>query len=240
MNIVRLDPNLLEVNGRIVTSQAMPAVDGIEALSISSAPFSGTVCNGYDEVTAQITPGSTGTIELSFDIVALSISSSTFDGYRELLKKILKDPTEENIAQSAGIGTAPPPTPSSRMASYARQLFSDVVFGGEMIADQNRKFSAQDCISRECKLMLTVMRLLPVTKVKFSGTLKASTEQPAPQQVAAYIPITAIEFGDGLTIPFAGYSDNVLVAYQGLRLFEIPLKFWSDLADHDASDVDTS
>lgn len=234
MNIVKLNPKLLEVNASIAAAAMPPGglagamADGIEAPSILSAPLSGTVHNGYNAVTARIAPRTSGTIELSFDIVVLSISSLTFDLYRTVLKKVLEGATEKNIAQAAGIRPPPPPEPSSRMASYALQLLSDVVFDGELVSDQNRTFSAQDCTSSECLSMLTVTRLLKVTEVKFSGTLTASSESAATEQVAAYVPITSIEFDDRLTIPFAGYSDNVLVDDNGLKQFEIPGKFWSE------------
>jgi hypothetical protein len=215
MYIVRLNPRLLEVNAAISASPAL----------------GGTVHNGYNEITAAVAPGTSGTVTVSFDLVVPSVSAPTFDLYRETLTNELGGATEKRIAQAAGITTPPPPAPASRMASYSLQLFSEVVFDSEVVSDQSRAFTAQDCTSSECQRVLADTRQLEVTQVKFSGTLTASGASPATQEVAAYIPITAIEFGDGLTISFAGYSDNVLVDDSGLTRFDIPGDFWSELAD---------
>jgi hypothetical protein len=223
--IVKLDPHLLEVNARIRRTGALTADVGPP-----SAPLSGTLHNGYNEASAQIVPGTSGTITVSFQFVVVSISSSTFDLYRTELQEMLTVGTEQTVATAAGITTQPPPPPASRMASYVDQLFSDVVFHGAEVSDQSRTFSGNDCATSACTSMLAAMRLLDVTQVTFSGTLTASSESPATADVAAYVPITAVEFVDGLTIPFAGYSDNVLVDADGLQPLDVPAEFWSDAA----------
>jgi hypothetical protein len=225
MYVVKLNPHLLEVNARIRRIGALTADAGP-----SSAPLSGTLHNGYNQATAQIVPGTSGKITVSFQFVVLSISSSTFDLYRAELQELLTVSTEQTVATAAGITSQPPPAPASRMASYVDQLFSDVVFDGAEVSDQSRTFSGNDCATSGCTNMLAAMRLLDVTQVTFSGTLTASSESPATAEVAAYVPITAVEFGDGLTIPFAGYSDNVLVDADGLTPLAVPAEFWSDLA----------
>jgi hypothetical protein len=218
--VVKLDPNLLEVNARIARALAN---------DVSATSLSGTLHNGYNRVTAQIAPGTTGTITVSFELLVLSISSTTFNLYRGALQALLSVGTEQAVAQAAGI-TTPPPDPASRMASYVDQLFSAVVFSGQPVSEQSRTFSEDDCATSACASMLAATRLLDVTQVKFSGTLTASSESPATAQVAAYVPITAVEFADGLTIPFAGYSDNVLVDDGGLNQLDVPGDFWSELA----------
>jgi hypothetical protein len=228
MYIVRLDPDLLEVNARIAASPAMPRRrSALGASPIPPAALSGTIHSGYNEVTASIAPGTTGTITVSFDVVAPSVTSPAFDLYRTTLTDDLGVATEQGVAQAAGISTPPPPAPASRMASYVLALFSDVVFGGEVVSDQSRAFTDRECASSECQRMLAVTRRLEMTQVKFSGTLTASGASADTAEVAAYIPITAIEFGDGVTISFAGYSDNVLVDDSGLTPFDIPGEFWS-------------
>jgi hypothetical protein len=223
VHIVKLNPNLLAVNARIARTRSL-------ADAVSTASLSGILHNGYNQVTAQIAPGTTGTITVSFEIDVLSISSTTFGVYRTGLQELLGVGTEQGLAQAAGIATQPPPDPASRMASYVDELFSTVVFGGLAVSEQSRAFSADDCATGACTSMLTATRLLDVTTVKFSGTLTASSESPATAQVAAYVPITAVEFADGLTIPFAGYSDNVLVDDGGLEQLDVPREFWSELA----------
>jgi hypothetical protein len=221
--IVKLNPDLLEVNARIGASPtALP--------SEFTPPLSGTLHNGYNQVTAQIAPGSPGIVTVSFQMVVLSISSATFEMYRARLRKILSAGTEPGVARAAGIPAMPPPAPASRMASYVDQLFSEVVFGGEAVSDQASPFSEDECAGSACTRMLAATRLLHVTQVSFSGTLTASSTSPATEQVAAYVPITAVEFADGLTIPFAGYSDNVLVDDGGLEPLGVPGAFWSELA----------
>jgi hypothetical protein len=217
--IVKLNPNLLEVNARIAAARAL-------ANDVSTTSLSGTLHNGHNQATAQIEPGTTGTITVSFEFVVLSVSSSTFELYRSGLREMLGPGAEHHVAKGAGIGPQPPPAPSSRMASYVDQLFSDVVFGGQAVSEQSTAFSATPA----CTGMLAATRLLDVTKVRFSGTLTASSESPDTAQVAAYVPITAVEFADGLTIPFAGYSDNVLVDDGGLKQLDVPGGFWSELA----------
>jgi len=221
--IVKLNPDLLEVNARVRRTGAL--TDDVTTLS---TPLSGTLHNGYNEATAQIAPGTSGKITVSFEFVVLSVSSSMFDLYRTELQEVLTVSTEQAVATAEGIATQPPPAPASRMASYVDQLFSDVVFHGAEVSDQSRPFSGNDCATSGCTNMLAAMRLLDVTQVTFSGTLTASSESPATAEVAAYVPITAVEFGDGLTIPFAGYSDNVLVDADGLTPLDIPAEFWSD------------
>ena len=70
MYIVRLNPRLLEVNAAISASPAL----------------GGTVHNGYNEITAAVAPGTSGTVTVSFDLVVPSVSAPTFDLYRETLR----------------------------------------------------------------------------------------------------------------------------------------------------------
>jgi hypothetical protein len=237
MYVVKLNPTVLEENARIAASSGMPRAEMSDAATDTSAPsgilsatLSGTLHNGYNEATARIAPGTSGTVTVTFEFGVVSVASVTFDLYRAAVKEAVGIGTETDISQAAGIGTLPPPEPSSRMASYALQLFADIVFDGNVVSDQSCAFSDQDCTVGGCQRMLEVTRALEVTEVLFSGTLTASSDSPATAQVAAYVPITAIEFSDGLTIPFAGYSDNVLVDYGGLRALEVPGEFWSELA----------
>jgi hypothetical protein len=226
VHIVKLDPDLLEVNARIAAGARKSAVKGALV-----SPSSGTLHNGYNQATAQIVPGTSGTVTVSFEIVVLSVPSAPFDFYRTRLQQVLGDGTEQRIAGAAGITPAPPPAPASRMAGYVDELFSEVVFAGATVSDQSRAFG---CATPACTRMLWAMRLLEVTEVSFSGTLTASSASPATAEVAAYIPITAVEFSDGLTIPFAGYSDNVLVDDGVLKQLDVPADFWSEPAGADA------
>jgi hypothetical protein len=224
--IVKLNPDLLEVNARIRATDV--GMDSVTPSGVLAPLLNGTLHNGYNEATAQIAPGTSGTITVAFQFVVLSIASSTFDLYRVALQGMLGVGTEQGVATAAGITTHPPPAPASRMASYVDQLFSSVVFRGATVSGQSRTFSDDDCSTSACTNMLSAIRGLDVTQVTFSGTLTASSESPATAQVAAYVPITAVEFDDGLTIPFAGYSDNVLIDDGGLTQLAIPGEFWSE------------
>jgi hypothetical protein len=233
---VTLNPDLAAVNARIKASAPRPRpgfADAVRPPAPPSTPLGGTIYNGYSKVTAQVAPGTDSTVTVSFDISVPSITSSTFDSYRTQLDQVLSLGTEQGIAQAAGIGPQPPPAPASRMAGYALHLFSNVVFGGEVVSDQGRAFTPQNCTSSACRQMLAVTRLLDVTQLSFSGTLTASSASPATEEVAAYVPTTAIAFSDGLTISFAGYSDNVLVSDGDLTQLDVPADFWSELADGD-------
>jgi hypothetical protein len=211
MYIVQLNPDLLEVNARIRAGRPRRGFT-----APAPATLSGTLHNGYNAATAEIAPGSCGTVTVTFQITVLSITSTTFGDYRTLLKTLLGAGDERRIAQAAAIPPLPPPDPASRMATYALELFSGVVFGGEHVAGQSRAFSPTPNSTE----VLAATRLLAVTEVTFSGTLTASA---ATGPVAAYVPITAVEFDDGLTIPFAGYSDNVLVDVGGLKPVDVQL-----------------
>jgi hypothetical protein len=237
MYIVRLNPNLVEANARIRTSSGLPRTGMANTVTdvggtteLISAALSGTLHNGCNATTAQIAPGSSGTITVTFQFRVPSVTAATFDTYRTGLKEVVGDATEAEIAQAAGIRAKPPPEPSSRMARYALEVFTEVVFGGHVVADQSSAFSDQDCTVGVCQRMLDVTRSLEVTEALFSGTLTATSDSPTTTKAAAYVPITAVEFSDGLTIPFAGYSTNVAVDYGGLRLLQVPAGFWTELA----------
>jgi hypothetical protein len=225
--IVKLNPDLLEVNARIRAAGARAGI--VQAAGVPAPPLSGTLYNGYNEATARIAPGTSGTITVSFQFLVPSISSSTFDMYRAELQSLLSLGTEQAVATAAGITAQPPPAPASRMASYVDGLFSDVVFDGAAVSGQSRTFGDDDCATAACTSMLSAIRRLDVAQVTLSGTLTASSESPATAEVAAYVPITAVEFDDGLTIPFAGYSDNVLVDDGGLTPVAVPGELWSEV-----------
>jgi hypothetical protein len=222
MYVVTLDPDLLEVNARVRAAR-------VRLKAVSPPVYNGTLHNGYSQATAQIAPGSSGEITVSFHFVIVSVPSATFDLYRTEMQDLLSAGTEQALAAAAGITPRPPPAPASRMAEYVDQLFADLVFGGAAVSQEARSFGDGDCATSACTGMLAAIRRLDVTEVSFSGTLTASSASPATAQAAAYIPITAVEFDDGLTIPFAGYSDNVLVDDGGdLKPLAIPGAFWSE------------
>src|SRR5688500_18201746 len=110
-----------------------------------SATLSGTLHNGYNEAAARIAPGDSGTVTVTFEFGVVSVASVTFDLYRAAMRQVVGIGTETDISQAAGIGALPPPEPSSRMASYALQLFTNVVFDGRVASNQSSAFSDQDC-----------------------------------------------------------------------------------------------
>lgn len=234
---IKLDLELLKSNAKIIGAiPHIPQTEFGKALNGDISTFhnfpmslSGIIHNGHNEVTASIVPGASGTVDLSFEIKVPSITPLSFDFYRFFLKKYLMN-TEENIAQAAGIICPPPPEAASKMANYALQLFSELVFDGELISNQSRTFNVPSGSSSKYLNVLKATRLLSVmvTKASFSGNLSLRPSSAAhSRKVSAYVPTTVIEFEDGLKIPFAGYSDNVSVDYNGLKSIAIPKELWS-------------
>ena len=206
-------------------------------LSISSlanvirqwVPMGGTLHQGYQKATASVTDGDSQSIEVSVSFVTMSVSSRSFDSFRSLVKATLGSVVESRIANLAGIVTTPPPAPSSRMAYYTQYLYSEILFNGDQISDQNRKFGPRDLLSSNSAAILALTRLLEVSKVTLTGKLSVSSTPPFPSYLEAFVPITAIQFDDGLTIPFAGYSNNLVIKSSEVRSLEIPSVFWHEM-----------
>ena len=229
MNILRLNPELIDLN------------KSIRAASKESPPLSGIIYNGCNKVFAYVAPGSSGSAKVSFDITVPSISSHTFDAFRDSVGDLLGPTRESKISEAAGIRTcppAPPPAPSSRMAGYALHLFADLLFDGEVRYDDRRSFSDGNCKSSDCKGVLRAIRSLDVSLIKFSGTLVATSLSADSTSVAAYVPLTSVEFKDRLTIPFSGYSDNVRVSMDDKDpRFTVLESFWTELPNSASSSL---
>src|SRR5918995_4334548 len=96
MYVVRLNPSVLEENARIATSSRMPragiadaATDITPPSGTVSATLSGTLHNGYNEATAQIAPGDSGTVTVTFEFGVVSVASVTFDLYRAAMRQVV-------------------------------------------------------------------------------------------------------------------------------------------------------
>ncbi len=244
MNIITLQPGLIENNASIRRLSASSQSGSLLATKPDIASrlplLDGTICCGYNKVTAHTIPGTSTKTSLNFEFVVPSVSSSTFNLYRKKIQQILNSTNrEQKIARSSGIMQFPPPKPASCMANYILQLFTVLMFDNQYIADMNRTFGTKNnCRSSECKKMLIAMRSLSVTTMKFSGTLTADSEFPTASEVNAFFPITSIQFIDGLTIPFTGYSNEIFVENDSSKPLTVKESYWSEIAEEKlASDI---
>lgn len=232
MYIVKLNPNLLADNARLQAS--IDPAKGAGARAAQPATLSGRIHRGHNEAFASVAQGSSGTATVAFEFDILTVSASVFDGFRATLNEVYGGTELDSaVALAAGIRMPPPPTPASRMSDYAVQLFAAQLFDGTVLSDTSLPFGAGNCRSEHCLRMLAALQALEVVTVKFKGELTASSVSTASRRVSAYIPVTAVEFDNGVTIPFAGYSDNVFVdAGPGAlpNALAVPAGFWSDAA----------
>lgn len=245
--IVNLDPQLVEKNSAILDAEprahAHTLLDRANrtADALAWTPnLDGTLHCGVNEVEAHILPGSGNAITASFDFVVPSVSATAFASFKSQLAQLLGEQLEQTVSQVSGIGPLPPPPPASRMACYSLHLYSHVLFAGVLMSNQSQTFSETNCTTIWCVPVLQLTRMLPVVQVRFSGTLQTDGQPSSATDVTASIPVTMIEFADGLTIPFAGYSDNIWVANDGLSAsdgpydsnsftrYEAPLNFWTE------------
>lgn len=237
MNIIQLPADLIERNARLLSATPDRGASLDERLAAplardqqDAAVLSGVLRNGHLEVTASVPPGTSGNVHVTFEMMVPSISAQMFRRYRLALAGLWADPAmERRIARQAGIVPPPPPDPASRMARYALDLFADLVFDDAPIQDCDRRFDAKGA-SVGCRQMLSVMRRLDVSRLRAEGTLEASSQAPDTRYAVAYVPITAVLFDDGLTIPFAGYSANVSARYGIGDIAPVLAIAWHDAA----------
>lgn len=219
MNIVRLPKDLLTVNAAIQGQSLRSSVR-----TVPMTGYSGTVHNGYNEVIAQVAPGISGKVHLTFKMAFPSVTASEFLHFRKDLQSVLGT-LAEKIAAAAGIVKAPPPE-STFMAAYASQLFSDVFFNGQNISQADWNFPAPDSETGQPYKTLALVREQQVKTIRMSGTLKVKSKLKG-KTAKFYVPITAITFSDGLVIPFAGYSQAGLLAANGqYETVQIPERVW--------------
>lgn len=218
MYVVTLPDDLIARNARI--RAALPAAPGAlpqtlaQALvvtgGISLSKLKGTLYYGVNKVEADLAPGPGNTVTASFDFEIPSIDATTFKALRgQIAGRPDLGVTEAQIAAAAGLG--PPPPGANRMAAYAADLFSMAILGPPSVTEGARAFTAKALMRPAARPLLQALRLLPVVTLRFSGKLSADGIDPATRKVGAYIPVTSIVFDDKLTIPFAGYSDNVIL-----------------------------
>jgi hypothetical protein len=222
MNIVSLPVEILRRNARIRMRRPMAVSPETGLYTLA-----GTLHSGYNEVTAEVAKGAQGRITLTFQLEFPSVPAAGFDLFRRNLKPILGGhPSETSIARAAGIPPSPPPQASTRMADYAALLFSHVVFEGAAVTDSNNSFPAPSSTDDRAYGMLTEVRSLDVKAIQLNGTLEVDTDAGA-REASVYVPVTSVAFDDGLTVPFAGYSDTALLGLaQGTRAISLPRSLW--------------
>lgn len=229
MYIVTLPQDLIQRNHLILASSGEKRLKTDEKQLITppntASMLSGTVYQGYNQVYAQLTAGSQGSIELHFELSIPSISAATFASYRDEIRQILSPEDELHIAIAAGI-KPPPPQAATKMANYGLQLFAQQIVKGVNITAHSISFNAFSS-SADCQKILLSMRQLAVVQVQFSGSLALSSHLTTTQNLAVYLPITSIVFGDGLTIPFSAYATNALITETPQQQLTIPEHFWS-------------
>lgn len=233
MNVLTLDPNLLTLDKAIRPTVVSPSAWGGDPVPDPSnlANLAGTLYSGFTEVHAQRVPGASDTSDYRFNLLIPTVDAATFDLFRTFVQRKLGAGAEQAIAQAAGIRPSPPPQASSRMAAYARLLYTSGLFGASAPAEGDRSFSVAHCKTDTCWEVLTVTRELEVTKIRFSGRLPAVPLGASDATSRFYIPISYIEFADGLTIPFAGYSDQYVVDDSGPPLGPLDPGFWTPEAN---------
>ncbi|WP_108262577.1 globin family protein [Mangrovicoccus ximenensis] len=102
--------------------------------------------------------------------------------------------------------------------------------GGAPVTDRNTAFAAPAGLASAATGMLVRMRALHVAMVHLKGEIEVDAQATgqAGSGTRIHVPVTAVAFSDGLTIPFAGYSKTVYLprATGALRL-DLPAALWS-------------
>jgi hypothetical protein len=229
MRIIHLRPDLIENNARIRASEVSPRARGVLGLASEGASLSGTIHSGYSEVSACVSKEAGGTIQIQFEFEVPSISAEAFDLLRLRIDKFLGDERERALASEAGIA-APPPPPASRMACYAACLIGKLLLGGVVVSNDSLAFNAASCAAPGCVDILRAIRALDATRLRLEGSITVGSQSSLPEKARAYVPLTSIEFDDGLTVPFSGYSDNLVVVDGSLEKPHLPLSLWREEA----------
>lgn len=216
LNIIESDDTKTDQNHKIV-----------EGSSDIDSGYSGIVHNGYVRVHAGLKPGETGKIELKFKAGAISVTNGAFAILRSLLQGILEPPySEEKIAEQAGLSQYVQPGESrGRMSVYASHLFADLYFNGVVKSNAETKFEAS--ADRSKLAAMNAVRSSRTHEILMAGTILVDAPIGG-KSTDVFIPITTIRYTDGVTIPFVGYGDNVIVkTNEGLKGYALDAVNWA-------------
>ncbi|MEJ6405053.1 hypothetical protein [Yoonia sp. 2307UL14-13] len=202
LNLIELSPDLIAQNHAIMTGKDFAA---------PRQQVSGVVHRGHCAVWASIGQGAKGWIDVSFEMSVPSVTAEAFAQLRQALVSVLrKDVREKDIAMQAGLLPDPPPNPQSRMARYAACLYADLFFGGAIAEDGENPFDANDGQRATETQAVFAVRAARIAVVELSGTLHVEATLEG-DQTQVYVPVTVVEYDDGVMIPFAGYAETALV-----------------------------
>ncbi len=226
LNLITLPADLIPHNSEIAQAERT------DQLGRSRRQAAGVIHNGHCSVTAAIAPGSAGKIALSFEIELPSVTDPSFDKLRGTLAQILAPKrSEKAIAARAGIPPSPPASDASRMATYAATLFADLFFDGHVDLETDHPFDAMKGHHITLTEAAYAVRGAKLGMLRLSGTIEVSADFDG-AETQVYVPVTAVAYDDGITIPFAGYAETALVDTKSQRLsVPMPRMFWELLPD---------
>ncbi len=226
LNLISLPTGLIDRNAQIALAE------NTQQLGRSRRQAAGVIHNGHCSVTATIAPGSGGKIALSFEMEVPSVTAPSFARLRDTLSPILAPkPSEQSVATRAGIPPAPPAPAASRMAAYAATLFADLFFDGHVDLEVDHPFDAMNGQNVPRTQAVYAVRGTNLGVLRLSGTIEVSADFDG-AETQVYVPVTAIAYDDGVTIPFAGYAETALIDAKAQRLsVAMPQMFWELLPD---------
>lgn len=201
MNIVKLDSSLCELNSLIRSEEK-------SSIIVSQASLYGKFFYGKNEVYTRVT--SRGHTIQDFSVIVPSILDIAFTNLRSKVKELLGSAVERDISIAAGIESSRA-EPASHMAMYAVHLFA-LIFN----ESQNRylngevDFSQGSCPSGECIEILQFIYDLEVSRLHLHGKIAVVSTSSSSAIFQVFVPVSVIVFNNGLTIPFSGYSHNLM------------------------------
>ena len=205
---VKLPTDLINQN-KAIRSSIMATM-----ASPSSEGLSGKIFHGQSKVYANPIPGGV-TSPVKYELEMPSVTEKAFDQFRNSVTVFMGTAVESEISLAARIENDV--LPASRMSSYAINLLIRL-FGftkEELEHDGGVAFNCRNCQSKNGTDILEAMRELETATLHFSGTLEINPNGDASTRVEVIVPVTSVEFSDGLTIPFAGYTREVKMNSSG-------------------------
>jgi hypothetical protein len=226
MKIVDIPSGLTERNARIRRRSTAETIE---------SQISGVVSSGFIAVDAFVSSSSNGEVSVQFQIEVPSITADEFKKFMREIDIQLGGQAAHEIAHCADV-EAPEPPPARRMAKYVACFFGRTLLGGVIVSNQALPFSVESAGVPGVQECLRAIRALDVVTLRLRGSLKVGSASELPSKGRAYVPITSLEFKDGLIVPFAGYSDNLII--EGLeKAVPLPLSLWREPAAAARSNV---
>lgn len=201
MKTVKFDTSLCERNSLIRSEEKSSIV-------VSPASLYGRFYYGKNEVYTRVTSG--GHTIHNFSVIVPSISAIVFANFRSKVKALLGSDVEGDISIAAGIESARV-EPASHMAMYAVRLF-ELIFNESQhrYLDGEANFSQGSCPSEACIKILQYIYSLEVSRLHLHGKISVVSTSSSSAMFQIFIPASVIVFNNGVTIPFSGYSHNLM------------------------------